>query len=150
MFITSIEYGASVSGDAGCNNGNYDVPVTIRFNTGIVARVHTCACGNGCSNSFPANWCKVRMEFRSISDFWKWTNFGDNDFGPINGPEINRLERQERGELFWFDSLSWDVYGRYCRKKMRGRDILHVIRAREQVENCRMDAIHNVILEISY
>lgn len=50
MFITSIEYGANA---------------------------HTCACGNGCSNSFPANWCKAGMEFRSISDFWEWTNFGD-------------------------------------------------------------------------
>lgn len=150
MFITSIEYGASVSGDAGCNNGNYDVPVTIRFDTGIVARVHTCACGNGCSNSFPANWCKVGMEFRSISDFWEWTSFGDDDFGPINGPEINRLERQERGELFWFDSLPWDVYGRYCRGKMRGRDILYVIRARETMENNRRDAIHRIILWMNY
>ena len=38
MFITSIEYGASISGNAGCNNGNYDVPVTIRFDTGTGAR----------------------------------------------------------------------------------------------------------------
>lgn len=75
MFITSIEYGASVSGDVGCNNGNYDVPVTIRFDTGIMALL----------------------------------------------PE-----------------------------KMRGRDILHVICAREQVEDCRKDAIYHVILEMSY
>ncbi len=39
MFITSIEYGASISGNAGCNNGSYDVPVTIRFDTGTVAQV---------------------------------------------------------------------------------------------------------------
>lgn len=47
MFITSIEYGASVSGNAGCTNGNYDIPIKIRFDTGTVAMAHTCRCGNG-------------------------------------------------------------------------------------------------------
>lgn len=149
MFITSIEYGASISGDAGCNNGNYDIPVKIRFDTGTVAMAHTCACGNGCNGLFPANWCKLGLEFENIRDFWAWTN-EEEGIGPINYPEICRLERQERGEWEWTDSLPWDVYGRFCRLKMRGRDILHVIRARETVENSRRDAIHRIILWMNY
>ena len=47
MFITKIERGASISGDAGCTNGNYDIPVKIRFDTGTIAMAHTCRCGNG-------------------------------------------------------------------------------------------------------
>ena len=32
----------------------------------------------------------------------------------------------------------------------RGRDILHVIRARETVENSRREAIHRIILWMNY
>lgn len=149
MFITSIERGASISGNAGCTNGNYDIPVKIRFDTGTVAMAHTCRCGNGCNGSFPANWCKLGLEFESIRDFWAWIN-EEEGVGPINYPEICRLERQEQGEWEWTDALPWDVYGRFCRLKMRGRDILHVIRARETVENSRRDAIHRIILWMNY
>lgn len=149
MFITNVERFTSISGNAGCNNGNYDIPVKIRFNTGDVAMAYTCACGAGCNGTFPASRCKIGLEFASISDFWNWTNDQDG-IGPTNYPEICRLERQERGERDWTDALPWDVYGRFCRDKMRGRDIVHVIRAREAVEDSRRDAIHRIILWMNY
>lgn len=149
MFITNIIYEKSISGNAGCTNGNYDVPVKIRFDTGTVAMAHTCRCGNGCNGAFPASRCRPGLEFGSVRDFWAWIN-EEEGYGPINYPEIYRLERQERNEPEWTDTLPWDVYGRYCRDKMRGRDILHVIRAREAVEDSRRDAIHRIILWMNY
>lgn len=87
MKVTKIWVGESESGNAGCNNGNYDVPVKIFFDNGEVAETQTCGCGNGCSGSFPLSLCKVGLEFNSIEEFWYWSD-GDEDFGPTNGPEI--------------------------------------------------------------
>ena len=81
MKITKIWVGESESGHAGCNNGNYDVPVKIFFDNGEVAETQTCGGGKGCSGSFPLSLCKVGDQFWYCSD-------GYYDFGPTNGPEI--------------------------------------------------------------
>lgn len=39
MKITSIVWGQSESGNAGCNNGNYDIPVTVSFDTGKIVTI---------------------------------------------------------------------------------------------------------------
>ena len=70
MKIKEIEWGTSESGNAGCNNGNYDVPVTVTFDDGQTAQVFTCACGNGCSGSFPANLLSVGQEYRDLDEFY--------------------------------------------------------------------------------
>lgn len=56
----------SVSGNAGCNNGNYDVPVHILYTDRTVETVYTCRCGQGCSNSFPANYLKIGMTYGEV------------------------------------------------------------------------------------
>ena len=68
MKIKSITWGTSFSGNAGCNNGVYDVPVTIEWDNGRTFTEHTCACGNGCSNTFPCALLKVGMDFDDYYD----------------------------------------------------------------------------------
>lgn len=68
MKIKSITWGTSVSGNTGCNNGVYDVPVTIEWDNGRTFTEHTCACGNGCSNTFPCALLKVGMDFDDYYD----------------------------------------------------------------------------------
>ena len=68
MKIKSITWGTSVSSNAGCNNGVYDVPVTIEWDNGRKFVEHSCACGNGCSNTFPCALLKVGMDFDDYYD----------------------------------------------------------------------------------
>ena len=78
MKIKNISLGQSASGNAGCTNGNYDVPVTVSFDTGATATVETCRCGNGCSGSYAANRLEVGAEFSDWADFYE---FGYQDAG---------------------------------------------------------------------
>lgn len=50
--ITAIITGDSLSGNAGCTNGNYDIPVVVKLSTGHVITGYTCRCGCGCNGSF--------------------------------------------------------------------------------------------------
>lgn len=78
MKIKNIAWGESPSGNAGCNNGNYDVPVKVSFDTGATATVETCRCGNGCSGSYAANLLEVGQEFANMAEFYE---FGYQDAG---------------------------------------------------------------------
>lgn len=99
MKIERIKVGFSASGNAGCNNGNYDIPVKIFFDNGEVGETQTCGCGNGCNGSFPLHSCKVGLAFNSIEEFWYWSD-GEEDFGPTNGLEIyTTAEDEEKVEL---------------------------------------------------
>lgn len=72
MKITNIVWGQSESGNAGCNNGNYDIPVTVSFDTGETVTVETCRCGSGCSGSYAANLIEVGQEFSDMSEFYEF------------------------------------------------------------------------------
>lgn len=53
MKIKRISLGESASGNAGCNNGNYDIPVVVEFDNGERVEDHTCGCCCGCNDTFP-------------------------------------------------------------------------------------------------
>ena len=79
--IAKITNCYSISGNAGCNNGNYDVPVHIIYTDRTVETVYTCGCGQGCSNSFPANFLRVGMSYKdvcNVSHIWDEDEDEDN------------------------------------------------------------------------
>lgn len=78
--IAKITNGYSISGNAGCNNGNYDIPVHILYTDRTVETVYTCGCGQGCSNSFPANYLRVGMTYKEVCDVANmWNEDEDNN-----------------------------------------------------------------------
>lgn len=78
--IAKITNCYSMSGNAGCNNGNYDIPVHILYTDRTVETVYTCACGQGCSNSFPANYLRVGMSYKDVCDVARmWDEDADED-----------------------------------------------------------------------
>lgn len=68
LTIKNIVIGVSESGDAGCTNGNYDIPVSISLDNGEVVQEYTCRCGAGCSGNFAVNRFAVGMQFPSVDD----------------------------------------------------------------------------------
>lgn len=72
MKIARIIWGPSASGNAGCTNGNYDVSVSVYFDTGATATVDTCRCGNGCGGSYAANRLEVGQEFEDLAEFYEF------------------------------------------------------------------------------
>lgn len=61
--IKNIVWGVSENGNAGCNNGNYDIPVDIVLDNHEKLTVRTCRCGCSCSGSFAVNRFAIGMTF---------------------------------------------------------------------------------------
>lgn len=71
--ITEIIRGQSLSGDAGCTNGNYDIPVCVRFSDGTSMRDYTCRCNSGCNGSFRVNWLEIGDSVEKALKLNPWT-----------------------------------------------------------------------------
>ena len=69
MKIKEIIVGESLSGNPGCNNGNYDIPVTVVFDNGQTYHDVACGCGHGCNGTFPLSSVSVGDEFIDQDEF---------------------------------------------------------------------------------
>ncbi len=71
--IIEIIYGKSLSGNAGCNNGNYDIPVCIRFSDGTCILDYTCRCGCGCNDTFRVRGLDIGDSAEKVLAYNLWT-----------------------------------------------------------------------------
>lgn len=69
MKIKEIIVGESLSGNPGCSNGIYDIPVTVVFDNGQTYHDFACRCGHGCNGTFPLSSVSVGDEFADLDGF---------------------------------------------------------------------------------
>ncbi len=89
--ITKILKGNSLPGNTGCTNGNYNIPVCVRFSDGTSIMEYACCCGNGCNGTFrlcgleigdPVEWVLQNNPWTYVE---AWTKKEQEDF--LNGDD---------------------------------------------------------------
>lgn len=69
--ITKIIKGKSLFGNAGCTNGNYNIPVCVLFSDGTSMCEYTCPCG--CNETFRLDRLEVGDPAEKALEYNPWT-----------------------------------------------------------------------------